>query len=258
MTSGWQVQANIPSNMPPAISWDCFELPATASDFARSYVELMYSDAGCKIGDEVTGGNAQASLTLICSHQTMRFDFKITSETTMSVNNIVVNAAGDRTQYLTLFKQWDATVEFDCSVQGQAAWHATRPPEAVNYSCDESRPPAIDAQQAKHPTDFGFPIEMKTFKVVLNRPGEDVDNGLPEQCNWYEVDGEEFCYTPTALELFVDNPHALSLADIAIELRVGEREFSGSAEYCEDVKALAAQMPWKKGVSCETDAGTSE
>lgn len=249
--SGWQIEAFSPSNMSPALSWDCFELPSKAKDFARSYVDLIYTQAGCEISQEVTGDDAAASVAVNCPYGRRQFQFKKTTDTTMGVNEIEIDAGGTRNQYLTLLKQCDATIEFDCSEEGKTAWRATRPPEAVNYSCEEREPPTAEVKHAKTKPDFGFPIEMKTFKVMLNKQGENADNGLPEQCNWYEIDGEEFCYTPTNLEQFVDNPHALSLADIAIELRVGEREFSGSDAYCEDVKALAAQMPWMNGVQCE-------
>lgn len=197
------------------------------------------------------GGDETASVTVRCELETMQFDFKRTSATTIGVQEIET-AGASRVQFLSLFKQCNAKIEFDCSAEGQAAWRASRPPNAVNYSCGEQdRPDAKPVLNGDY--DFGFPQQIKVFKV-MNRPGEDVDNGLPEQCNWYEVDGEEFCYTPTYLEQFVDNPHALSLADIAIELNVGETEFTGNKTYCDDVKALAAQMPWRKGITCDEDA----
>ncbi|WP_313556471.1 hypothetical protein [Agrobacterium cavarae] len=252
--SGWQLEAHIPSNMSPSFSWDCMDFPPQADGFARDYIETMWTPAGCKITKGVLGGDDFASAAIECPFGTRQFEFKKTSETTLGINEIEVDAGGTRNQYLLLLKQCDASIEFDCTETGKVAWRATRPPQAVNYSCEERTPPSAESIDVAKKPDFGFPIEMKKFVVMTNRSGENADNGLPEQCNWYEVDGEAFCYTPTMLEQFVDNSHALSLADIAIELRVGEREFTGSTEYCSDVKALAGQMPWMTGVTCAVEA----
>lgn len=250
---GWQLEAHLPSNMSPAFSWDCMNFPQRADGFARDYIEMIWVQAGCKITKDVSGGEDYASAAIQCSSGTRLFEFRKTSETTLGINEIEVGAGGTRNQLLLLLKQCDASIEFDCTEKGKAAWRATRPPQAVNYLCEERTPPSAELIDVAKKPDFGFPIEMKKFVVMTNRLGENADNGLPEQCNWYEVDGKAFCYTPTTLEQFVDNPHALSLADIAMELRAGERDFKGSAEYCLDVKALAAQMPWMTGVMCGVD-----
>ncbi len=248
---GWQLESFLPSNMSPAVSWDCFDFPQQASDFAKEYVQLLYGQDGCKISDQVTRADGSISLSVSCPYTTREIEFKKTSDSRIGVNETEIDGSGSNNQYLSLFKQCDASVEFDCSAHGQASWHAAHPAEAVNYSCEERDPQSDEPPEVKSKPDFGFPVKMKHFKVIRGRPGEEVDNGLPEQCNWFEVDGEEFCYSPTALEQFVDNPHALSLANIVIEITVDEKEFSGNAEYCDDVNALAEQMPWKKGIKCE-------
>jgi hypothetical protein len=250
-SSGWQLDASLPSNMSPAVSWDCIDFPQSVGAFAHSYVEKVFIENDCVIEQEDVGPDETASVSVRCDLETMKFDFKRTSDTTIGVQEIET-AGASRVQFLSLFKQCDTKIVFDCSPEGQAGWRATRPGYAINYDCGEADPETFKAS-VKPDYDFGFPIEIKKFKV-MDRPGEDVDNGLPEQCNWYEVDGEQFCYAPTVLEQFVDNPHAISLANIAIEVNVGETEFSGDESYCEDVKALAAQMPWHKGITCEIQA----
>jgi hypothetical protein len=87
-------------------------------------------------------------------------------------------------------------------------------------------------------------------------PIPDMDGGgpfdsLPEPCNWYEIDGQRQCQGPSSLEkMFPGNKHALSLANIVIELQVGERAFSGSSAYCGDVRTLVSQMQWVSPVTC--------
>lgn len=112
--------------------------------------------------------------------------------------------------------------------------------------CSNSVKPSGQPKQTTVELQMNFSIE-----VIPGKVGDDPASGLPELCNWYTINGDQKCYTPTDLETaFAGSDRALVLADIAIELNVGETQFSGSEEYCSDVIALSSQMPWVNDVKC--------
>ena len=112
--------------------------------------------------------------------------------------------------------------------------------------CSNSVEPSGQPKQTTVKLQMNVSIE-----VIPGKVGDDPASGLPELCNWYTINGDQRCYTPTDLETaFAGSDRALGLAEIAIELNVGETQFSGSEEYCSDVIALSSQMPWVNDVKC--------